>query len=193
MKYLSVLIFSAVISQLATAEKVEVSQEEQAKVFQMIGHDINQLSKTGAGYSLETLNKTNKLPPFALIMNNDGTIGKLEPLLPFIKNAPIADKINYLRGQVKNLAELDKIKAGGVFSRGFGRTEDKSQEVAGLIIELEHRNGPSTVQFVPLDNKNGQLVAMSATSTPKPRLFFNKAISSDTTYKQIKEVIGQAE
>ena len=194
MKYLVVSLFSVSLSFVAMAESntnKSVTAAEQVKVLKMVGEDSNKLLKTGASYSLKTINDTGKLPPFALIMNNDGSIGKLEPLLPFIKNAPIGDKINYLRGQIKKFAEEDKIKAGALFSRGFGRTADKKTEVAGLIVEAEHRNGPSTVQFIPIEDKAGQLVAVDSTAKPKPRLFFNKQISSDETYQQIKQALTE--
>jgi hypothetical protein len=191
-KSLVVSIFSLAISFTAIAEK-QVTDAEIAEVLQMIGKDSNQLLKTGAGYSLEKLNKDNKLAPFAIIMNNDGSIGKLEPIAPFIVKAPTNEKINYLRGQIKNFAEKGEIKAGALFSRGFGRSPSQKEEIAGLIVESEHRNGPSTVQFVPLIKENGLLVAKDPTAQPKPRLFFNKKISSDETYKQIKQAISQAE
>ena len=191
-KSLVVATISAVISFTAVAEK-EVSAAEQTRVLKMVGQDSNKLLKTGAAYSLESLNKNNKLGPFALILKNDGSVGKLEPLAPFIQKAPIGEKINYLRGQIKSFAEKGEIKAGALFSRGFGRSADKTQKVSGLIVEAEHRNGPSTVQFVPVEDKNGSLVAQESTSQPKPRLFFNRKISSDETYKQIKQAVSQAE
>lgn len=196
MKYLVVSVLSASLSLSAFSDtnkdEKTITAEEQVKVLQMVGDDSNKLLKTGASYSLRTLNKEGKLPPFALIMKNDGSLGKLEPLLPYIRNAPIGDKVNYLRGQIKNLAEKDEIKAGALFSRGFGRTQEKV-EVSGLIVESEHRNGPSTVQFIPLEKSDVGFVAQNATSTPKPRLFFNNNISSEEAYKEIKQAVKELE
>lgn len=192
MKSLVVVTFSAVISFTAVAE-TSVSAAEQTKVLKMVGQDSNLLLKSGAAHSLEQLNTNKKLAPFALILKNDGSIGKLEPLAAFIKKAPIAEKVNYLRGQIKNFAEKGEIKAGALFSRGFGRSLDKSQQLSGLIVESEHRNGPSTVQFIPVEEQKGQLIAKESTAKPKPRLFFNKAISSDDTYKKIKQAVSQTE
>ena len=191
-KPLVVSIFSLAISVSAVAEK-QVTEAETAEVLRMVGQDSNKLIRTGAAYSLETLNSNSKLPPFALILKNDGTVGKIQPLAAIIVNAPTVEKINYLRGQIKSFAEKGEIKAGALFSRGFGRSVDKKTEVKGLIVESEHRNGPSTVQFVPTVEKNGVLIAQESTTKAKPRLFFNKNISSDETYQKIKQAISQTE
>ena len=159
----------------------------------IVGGEMNKLSKTGASFALETIQKNAKLAPFALILNTDDSISKLEALAPFVKKAPTREKINYLRGQIKNFAELGKIKAGAVFSRGLGRTSSITDEVVGLIIEQEHVKGISTIQFVPYENKNGQIKALTATSNVKPKLFFNEKISSHETYKQIKQAVAQAQ
>ncbi len=159
----------------------------------MVGNDMNNLSKTGASYALKTIKDSGKLAPFALIMNNDESLGKLEALSPFIKKAPIGDKINYLRGQIKNFAEQGKIKAAAVFSRGVGRASSITPEVVGLIIEQEHIKGASTLQFVPYENKDGKITAMAHTSKVKPKLFFNDKINSNETYKQIKQAVTQAQ
>ena len=129
-----------------------------------------------------------------MVLNKEDKITLIEPVLPYIKNAPIKDKINFLRGQIKNLAEKNKIKAAALVSRGFGRgAKDKKTQVPGLIVEQEHKRGPSTLQFVPYEVKDDVYVALQSTSTPKPRLFFNDKISSDETYKKIKEVVQRAE
>ena len=195
MKILPILVMSSLLTQgVMAAEEVTSQESEQAKQeFIMVGNDMNNISRTGASYALETIKESGKLAPFALVMNNDGSLGKLEALAPFVKKAPIGDKINYLRGQVKNLAENNKIKAGAIFSRGLGRTQMKTEEVAGLIIEQEHIKGASTVQFVPYENKDGNIVALEASSKLKPKLFFNDKIDSNETYKKIKQAVAQAE
>ena len=86
----------------------------------MVGNDMNSLSKTGASYALKTIKESGRLAPFALIMNNDESLGKLEALAPFILKAPIGDKINYLRGQ----------KTGQVKSPG---TDDEEAELGDVV------------------------------------------------------------
>ncbi len=195
MKILPILMMSTLLTQgVMAAEKItsKASDEEQ-KEFIMVGNDMNNISRTAASYALKTISSSNKLAPFALVMNNDESLGKLEASAPFILKAPIADKINYLRGQVKNFAEQGKIKAAAVVSRGFGRSSATSPEVVGLIIEQEHLKGASTVQFVPYENIDGKMKALAATSKVKPKLFFNDKISSNETFKQIKQAVAQAE
>ena len=191
MKFLSVLIFSFSLSPLVMAETAPT--KEQIKAFQVVGEETNKVSRTGAAYALNMIKDNGKLAPFALIMNNDGSTGKLEAASEFITNAPTSEKIAYLRGQIKHFAEKNKIKAGALFSRGFGRTSSFTEDVAGLIIEMEHRHGASTLQFVPYELKDEKIMALKATSKPKPRLFFNTLISSDETYKSIKKAVQQAE
>lgn len=196
---LSSLLLAPLISGncLAAETKKHVANpqlsEEYLEKFQEVGSDLNHVSKAGASYALKSLSETGKLQPFALILNMDGTLGKIQPELPYIKNSPLPEKIGFLRGQIKGLAENKKIKAGALFSRGFGRTADKSRELLGLIVEQEHLQGPSTIQFVPYEQKpDGIYVALESTSKPKPRLFFNDKISSEETYKEIKELSAQA-
>ena len=165
-----------------------------AKEIQVVGQETNRVSQTSAGFALRVLKESGKLAPFAMVLNKEDKITLIEPVLPYIKNAPIKDKINFLRGQIKNLAEKNKIKAAALVSRGFGRgAKDKKTQVPGLIVEQEHKRGPSTLQFVPYEVKDDVYVALQSTSTPKPRLFFNDKISSDETYKKIKEVVQRAE
>ena len=107
MKFLSVMIFSLSLAPLAMAEQAPT--KEQIEAFQVVGEETNKVSKTGAAYALNTINESGKLVPFALMLNNDGTTGKLEAASELVKNAPISEKIAYLRGQIKHFAEQNKI------------------------------------------------------------------------------------
>ena len=191
MKYLSSLLL-VVVSLLVSV--YAVAERKTAKEIQIVGEETNRISQASAGFALKVLKARDKLAPFAMVLNMDNKITLIEPVVPYIKNAPIKDKINFLRGQVKNLAEKEEIKAAALVSRGFGRgAVDKTKELPGLIVEQEHKRGPSTLQFVPYEVKNGDYVAQQSTSTPKPRLFFNDKISSEETYKKIKQAVQQAE
>ncbi len=164
-------------SALTVAEKMIESPKHKGERIETI---LNVMLVAALKAAVQKLDKNNKMSPFAIVQKKDGSIGFFTVTADEKKKA-VDQQAATVRTMLVNLANTRQINAS---VQVMYRSIVNGKANKGLVFEVEHREGVSLVQLIPVaelkndaGKKTGKLsVEMEGLSTSsKPKIVFATA------------------
>jgi len=173
MKFLQafLLVFvTAFLSQQVAAKGERVDLKSKVKAVQ---EELDGLISQGGGYAYLQLSRKTGISPFAVAIQADKSVIMME-VPKSEKDATIADKVLKLREMLRVGADNEKFVAAALFVQA--KVPHLGEEVDGLAIEMEHKEGLSILRFSPyeVNKEKKDINFQKPIDKVKPATFFVK-------------------
>ncbi len=179
----ALLVSSLCFSAVATAEKMPESAKYKSD---RIEKTLNTMLVEALKAAALEMDKDHKMAPFAFVQKKDGSIGFFTSIDDDAhKDETVDQKIAGVRAMLIDLARTQQINASVQVMYVSVFSGESNKGAQGLAFEVEHREGVSLMQFIPVvevkddaGKKTGELLFdMERLSTgSKPQTIFAASI-----------------
>lgn len=179
MRIFSVLLLSGFLGFSLQTNAAEQTQEDMKQQVLKVQKELDTLVDQGGKYVYMQLAQKNRLSPFAVAVDELGTVIMLEVPSSEI-NATLSDKVLKLREMIYLGAQNARFVAGALFVQA--QVPHLGKEVDGVAIEMEHEKGLSVLRFSPYEvNREDKKISFKKpVDKIKPVVFFKEAVKQDT-------------